>query len=680
MKPRFRYLNVITNIALILVIFLFGCSPSEIVVQLKESTSHTPSGKFLAGASKIDITPPPGYAQGGNSVEAKTSKGFWHRLYSRAIYMEDSTGAPFFLVSVELWSVSAGFTNKVVEIVQDSLPFIGRENVLIAATHTHQSPGNFSSWSYYNYFAQNTAGYDEKLFSFLTAKVAQSMLAAYRARTNSYLAVSSSVMHHVVRNRSVDAFMQNPGSSEFIQERMKIPEGPTSPLFPTPSAYRAVEPAVHVIALHNAESDALIAKAGFFAMHPNSLGSFPDFYNGGVFGAVSLLLESDSSDAKVPVAAMFNGAEGDVSPVFEKQGMMTTIKLAAMLADTMSKKPLAPEVLRSPIITSRFQEFPLSGVSFQDRNQQTVTTAQLPLPGDPVMGGAEDGRAGAGCLLFCEGLKSNAALPIDQRPKSHLVSSALKFLFPDFFEKGLPKKVPLGLHEVGPIVFCTFPGEFTTMLGYNIKRSLAEKLKTDRLPIPVGLANEYLSYFTTPEEYDAQHYEGASTLYGKPSGLLIEQSLVSLSEQPANKKFSGMFTYYPGELPSKGINEILEISRNEHPEIKSQWSGCYCKNEHETENRSDTTLYWDDDLPSLSLEKQTMPSVRVERALHATQNWNVIETDENQNMVVTRTSTAWHYLSSTWKVVYYHPVYEKEYHYRLVVKKINGDEEYFDLR
>ena len=46
-----------------------------------------------------------------------------------------------------------------------------------------------------------------------------------------------------------------------------------------------------------------------------------------------------------------------------------------------------------------------------------------------------------------------------------------------------------------------------------------------------GLANEYLSYFTTPEEYQRQHYEGGSTLYGEFSSNLIEQTLVDLSHR-----------------------------------------------------------------------------------------------------------------------------------------------------
>jgi hypothetical protein len=44
-----------------------------------------------------------------------------------------------------------------------------------------------------------------------------------------------------------------------------------------------------------------------------------------------------------------------------------------------------------------------------------------------------------------------------------------------------------------------------------------------------GYANEYLHYFTTPEEYDQQHYEGGSTVFGKFSSNLVKDDLVTLA-------------------------------------------------------------------------------------------------------------------------------------------------------
>jgi neutral ceramidase len=50
-----------------------------------------------------------------------------------------------------------------------------------------------------------------------------------------------------------------------------------------------------------------------------------------------------------------------------------------------------------------------------------------------------------------------------------------------------------------------------------------------RRVVIAGYANEFVHYFTTPEEYDMQHYEGGSTLYGKFSSNLIKDDLATLA-------------------------------------------------------------------------------------------------------------------------------------------------------
>ena len=46
-----------------------------------------------------------------------------------------------------------------------------------------------------------------------------------------------------------------------------------------------------------------------------------------------------------------------------------------------------------------------------------------------------------------------------------------------------------------------------------------------------GLAGEFIQYLTTPEEYDRQHYEGGSTLYGPLSSNLLRQELAELARR-----------------------------------------------------------------------------------------------------------------------------------------------------
>ena len=87
------------------------------------------------------------------------------------------------------------------------------------------------------------------------------------------------------------------------------------------------------------------------------------------------------------------------------------------------------------------------------------------------------------------------------------------------------------MYQLGPLAVVAVPGEFTTVMGKRIR----DVVKDNMTPVPtdvliMGLANEYLSYFTSPEEYDAQHYEGASTLYGKWSGAVALDELTLLAK------------------------------------------------------------------------------------------------------------------------------------------------------
>jgi hypothetical protein len=73
----------------------------------------------------------------------------------------------------------------------------------------------------------------------------------------------------------------------------------------------------------------------------------------------------------------------------------------------------------------------------------------------------------------------------------------------------------------------------TVDMGRRVRASVLAATQSAGIKRAVisGLANEYISYFTTPEEFDQQHYEGAATLYGKYSSNLLKQELTDLSSK-----------------------------------------------------------------------------------------------------------------------------------------------------
>lgn len=86
-----------------------------------------------------------------------------------------------------------------------------------------------------------------------------------------------------------------------------------------------------------------------------------------------------------------------------------------------------------------------------------------------------------------------------------------------------PHIVPTQLFVIGSLVLVAVSGEFTTMAGRRLKSDMKLTAQSAGFNFDVviaGLSNMYTSYIATPEEYQVQRYEGASTLYG-PNTLTI---------------------------------------------------------------------------------------------------------------------------------------------------------------
>ena len=174
------------------------------------------------GAAKIDITPIPGIAMGGYSIVGTTGRGYWTRLYTRALYFRDTHGRSLVFVSCDLWSVSGGLADRVAELVAQQGKKLAREQIILAATHTHHSPGNFSTSPMYNEFASYRKGFDNNLFHFFAQRIAQSIVKAMDNAEPATISFSQKKIPKLVRNRSVDAFMLNVDRDEILRENAQL--------------------------------------------------------------------------------------------------------------------------------------------------------------------------------------------------------------------------------------------------------------------------------------------------------------------------------------------------------------------------------------------------------------------------------------------------------------------------
>jgi len=107
--------------------------------------------------------------------------------------------------------------------------------------------------------------------------------------------------------------------------------------------------------------------------------------------------------------------------------------------------------------------------------------------------------------------------------------------------------IPLQIFRVGQLFIVGVPGEFTTMSGRRLRSQvrstlIASGVSAQGLQVVIGgLSSEYIHYIATPEEYQVQRYEAASTLYGPetlPAFLeqfsIIARSIASNTTLPAS--------------------------------------------------------------------------------------------------------------------------------------------------
>jgi neutral ceramidase len=542
--------------SLLVPLVLVGCR--TISGKLPPAAPPVATGEFQAGAARADITPMPGYPMGGHSLAGQIGRGYWTRLRAKALYLEDTQGRAIVLVSCDLWSIPGGLADRVAERVGRQLGTtnLSREQIILAATHTHQSPGNFSTDPFFNAFASLQPGFDPALFDFLADRITQAVLAAAQAKQPARLFFNEKAVAGLFRNRSFEAFTLDPESRDIIAANAALPVGPVSPGYPHANAWRAVHPLVAVLrAEKRAQPGVVIGAAAFLAAHPTAMSPRTEVYQSDVFGVAAALVEEKLNAANPSaVVAIFNGAEGDVSTCWENQDRRDALKMGRLLADNLSGLLTGGQAVDGEL-NWRFARFQLANRQYTDEHGQLRRTDTQAEVGVATMGGAEDGRS----IYFELGWKEGERGPRDpehpeQGPKQPaLHPEFLPFKANPFLTRLVarlappPHVAPLGVYRLGRLVLATLPGEFTTVLGRRIAAQLAQVCQpTPAKVLLIGPANEYVYYFTTPEEFDAQHYEGSSTLYGQAAGALVQHDLKELATDCALGLTNRAYRYSTG--------------------------------------------------------------------------------------------------------------------------------------
>jgi len=487
--------------------------------------------------ASADITPPPGLPSFGYSEAAEHDAfaGYRTRLRAHALVMQDADGVKVALVTADLGCVTALLHWSVAERVV-SHTGLGVDRILISATHTHSGPAGIAGESFYNRFGSPglLTGFDEPLYDFLAERIARVIVEADRARAPARIAIARRSIQRLTLNRSLPARLTN----------NDLPGGNTH-----------VDPTVTMIRVDHAESGAPMGAYAVYSGHPTVIGVDNELWHGDTFGlAVHHLERRAARDlGAVPVFALANGAEGDVSFRWRHQAHHEANRLGARLADGMYAlytELATAEADPDPRLECRYEETALPGAAIKDGSR----LSEQPRMGVPTIGGAEDGRSAYyGKSVLGQRVYEGARYLHPHGSQGHKKPAfgLLQGLLVS--ARSAPQIAPVHIVDVGGHTLVGIPFEPTTHMAHRLEQRVAEALaaKDSSRVTVVGLANGYIGYCTTEAEYEAQHYEGSSTLYGPHSASYITERCVALVVASERAPTAAERTFEPGYRASK---------------------------------------------------------------------------------------------------------------------------------
>jgi neutral ceramidase len=537
--------------------FLF-CGPS-----LANSLSLGSEHMYRVGTGIYDITGTAadsgmlGYAQ-----ITQITHGIHTRLWSRSFVIENpGADVPLLTFSVlDLGFVTHSIKQGVVrrlalKLGEDPLKpkTFKYDNLVLLATHTHSAPGGFSHHTLYNL---PFPGFNEQNYEAVVNGVVESVLRAYKNREPGYIQYGENQLLEASHNRSKLAFFENPESKSLQFDTNK-----------TMSQFEFYSSAGEPLGILN-----------FFAVHATTLPNSNKMISSDNKGLASMLfdrdMKSDYLKEKTFVAAFANSEEGDVTPnpiingkmIREGQNSIEAMEISGRRQYENSKK-IFENYSDKQLLTNQIQNVhsfvEVPGLSFDGEPALCE-----PAFGFSFAAGAEDGPGG---FHITEGITASVAKSVSaligflrfltggligspllyndlcQYPKPILLATTRGFPKP-----WTPRVVPFQLIRMGPVALVAFPGEMTTVSGKRIRENVEQALADIGVEraIIAGLANDYTSYLATPEEYEMQHYEGASTLFGPRSVPVFSQLYKKMAEALKNNQ------KYPTEpVPdfSKGV-------------------------------------------------------------------------------------------------------------------------------
>ena len=498
---------------------------------------------YLIGTGIGEVTDPAaGLPQQGMADQRQVTTGVESPLFARAFVVADAgSGARVAVVIADIWSATRRLKHDVLErLAATRGDAYTDDNLLLAGTHTHSAPGGYSGNLLYD-FDFSRGGCDAATVRCIVDGVVQAVGQAHERLAPGRILVNRGDVGDCGGNRSRPAYACNPQAERDF--------------------YGADTDREMLLLkfVHTGDGgERPVGTLNWFAVHPTDRGQETRAVNGDNKGHAAALFEEAMGGRGQFVAAFANANCGDVSPNvgledppprdaeddrkrMEQHGQAqfdVAHALFVAAADEV-EGPVAHRHTRadfSHIEVDGGRTWPAAlGLSFGAGS----TVDSKP---DPDIGIREGLTRRLWPCNWVRWVLAHGFLSAVFRvnPVAQAFAGAARqghwpkpiVLMPGLKAKPfVPEVLPVQLLRIGTVAVVGVPGELSTMAGRRLRKTVLGVLQTGGVcDVALGTyANEYAQYFTTAEEYGAQHYEGASTLFGPHQLAALQQVAARLA-------------------------------------------------------------------------------------------------------------------------------------------------------
>eukprot|EP01096_Ripella_sp_DP13-Kostka_P007233 TRINITY_DN262_c0_g1_i1.p1 TRINITY_DN262_c0_g1~~TRINITY_DN262_c0_g1_i1.p1 ORF type:complete len:760 (+),score=356.52 TRINITY_DN262_c0_g1_i1:98-2281(+) len=520
---------------------------SLLLVSCLATLAYGLSPQYLVGSGIGDITGPAAEANFmGMANVAQMAHGIQLRLWARAFVFADPTDTNrFAFVSADIAFVPGAITEGVIQNLQQRLGNrYSFANVMISATHTHSGPGGYSTETLYDV---TSFGFIKENFDTIINGITAAIVLADSSLQPGNIKINNGTLLNTNANRSPYSYTYNPEANQYPYN---------------------VDKNMTVLRIED-NSGNPIGMIDWFAVHGTSMNNTNTLISGDNKGFASWYVERYMNGNKLPgkgkfVAAFAQCNEGDVSPntlgamcpdgspcdpihstcngrvegcIAPGPGKDMT-ESCQIIGTNQAEKAMdlfnsASTFLQGPVaFRHTYLDFETITVSPQFSSTGATASTCTAALGDSFAAGTTDGP---GSFNFVQGTNSSATNPkwndlggiLSKPTEADIQCQYPKPILLNIGDITFPEHapwsasvIPLQLFRVGQLFIIGVPGEFTTMSGRRLINQVRNTLvqygaaNENSYFVIAGLSNEYIHYITTPQEFNIQRYEAASTIYG----------------------------------------------------------------------------------------------------------------------------------------------------------------------